>query len=74
MTSPSPTLGEPLLTASQLGVLLGGIPPKTILQYARDGRLPCLRIGRHVRFVRSDVDLALEAQRRRHGRNARGRV
>ena len=43
--------------------LLGGIPPKTVLQYARDGRLPCLRIGKHVRFLRSDVGEAIDALR-----------
>jgi excisionase family DNA binding protein len=59
----SGTLDEPLLTASQVSELLGGIPTKTILQYARDGRLPCLRIGKHVRFIRSDIDRTLEAQR-----------
>lgn len=32
------------------------IPRKTVLQYARDGRLPCVRIGRHVRFRLSDID------------------
>jgi excisionase family DNA binding protein len=63
MASTLSTLDEPLLTASQIGALLGGIPPKTVLQYARDGRLPCVRIGKHVRFVRSDVDQALAALR-----------
>ena len=43
--------------------MLGGIPAKTILQYAREARLPCLRIGRHVRFVRGDVERALAEQR-----------
>ena len=56
-------IDEPLLTARQVGTLLGGIPAKTILQYARDGRLPCVRIGKHVRFVRCDVDQALAALR-----------
>jgi excisionase family DNA binding protein len=56
-------LDEPLLTAAEIGVLLGGIPAKTVLQYARDGRLPCVRIGKHVRFIRSDVDQALATQR-----------
>ena len=56
-------LQEPLLTASQVSELLGGIPPKTVLQYAREGRLPCLRIGRHVRFVRSEIDRTLMTQR-----------
>jgi excisionase family DNA binding protein len=54
-------LDEPLLTAAEVGALLGNVPAKTVLQYARDGRLPCLRIGKHVRFVRNDVDRALSA-------------
>lgn len=63
MASTLSMIHEPLLTASQIGALLGGIPPKTVLQYARDGRLPCVRIGKHVRFVRSDVDQAIAALR-----------
>jgi excisionase family DNA binding protein len=63
MHSTTGTLDEPLLTAAQVSELLGGIPPKTILQYARDGRLPCLRIGKHVRFIRSEIDRTLDAQR-----------
>ena len=58
-----PWLDEPLLTATQVSELLGGIPAKTVLQYARDGRLPCVRIGRHVRFVRSELECALAARR-----------
>jgi excisionase family DNA binding protein len=59
-------LDEPLLTAAEVGVLLGNVPAKTVLQYARDGRLPCLRIGKHVRFVRSDVNRALSDGHNRH--------
>lgn len=68
MTLVPRSLDEPLLTAAQLAELLGGIPAKTVLQYARDGRLPCIRIGRHVRFVRSDVAMVLETQRPADGR------
>jgi excisionase family DNA binding protein len=67
MTSQPGPLDEPLLTARQVSLLLGGIPPKTVLQYAREGRLPCLRIGKHVRFVRSELDEALSAQRASRG-------
>ncbi len=63
MTSQFEPLEEPLLTARQVSLLLGGIPAKTVLQYAREGRLPCLRIGKHGRFVRSELDEALRAQR-----------
>jgi excisionase family DNA binding protein len=52
------------LTAREVSRLLGDIPTKTVLQYAREGRLPCLKIGRHVRFVRSELDHALRTQRR----------
>jgi excisionase family DNA binding protein len=49
---------EPLADAKYIGSLLG-IPTKSVLQYARDGRLPCIRIGRHVRFIVADVQRAL---------------
>jgi excisionase family DNA binding protein len=64
MSAQSAPLDEPLLTAREVSKLLGDIPPKTVLQYAREGRLPCLKIGRHVRFVRSELDHALRQQRR----------
>ena len=63
MASSLSIIDQPLLTAAEIGVLLGGVPAKTILQYAREGRLPCVRIGKHVRFVRGDVDQALAALR-----------
>ena len=50
MGSPSVPLDRPLLNVDQAGRLLGGIPRYTVLQMARDGRLPCLRVGKHVRF------------------------
>ena len=62
-TVPSTSLQEPLFTARQVGAILGGIPSNTVLQYARDGRLPCLRIGKHVRFLRSDVAAELDRMR-----------
>jgi excisionase family DNA binding protein len=40
---------EPLRSADYIAEILD-IPQKTVLQYARDGRLPCVRIGKHVRF------------------------
>lgn len=48
-----------------------GIPMKTVLQYAREGRLPCVRLGRHVRFVMADVERAVDGMR--FGLGARGR-
>jgi excisionase family DNA binding protein len=40
-----------------------GIPRKSVLQYAREGKLPSVRIGRHVRFVIADVQAAIDTQR-----------
>jgi len=57
------SLCEPLLTAEQAGALLGGIPAKTMRTYAKDGRLPCRRIGKHLRFVRAELEEVLTAQR-----------
>jgi excisionase family DNA binding protein len=52
----------PLRDATYVAGLLG-IPRKSVLQYAREGRLPSVRIGRHVRFVIADVQAAIDAQR-----------
>lgn len=50
----------PLLTATEVGRdLLGGVPPKTVNLYAREGRLPCVWIGKHRRFNRPSVERAL---------------
>lgn len=59
----------PLLTAADVGrTMLGGVPPKTINQYAREGRLPCIWIGKHRRFNRPEVEeaIARAAERGRH--------
>jgi excisionase family DNA binding protein len=53
---------EPLRDAEHVGKLLM-IPPKTVLQYARDGRLPCIRIGKHVRFRVSEIETAISPVR-----------
>jgi excisionase family DNA binding protein len=46
-------LSEPLLDAKQAAKLLG-VPPSTVYQWVRDGRLPCLRLGpRAIRFTRT---------------------
>jgi excisionase family DNA binding protein len=55
--SPVSVLSSPLLTADDVAALLG-IPVVTVRQFAREERLPCRRIGRHVRFVRAEVERA----------------
>lgn len=66
LSNDQPTLLEieraPLQDAGYVAELLG-VPRKSVLQYAREGRLPCVRIGRHVRFVIADVQAAIDAQR-----------
>ncbi|MBA3585610.1 MAG: excisionase family DNA-binding protein, partial [Gemmatimonadetes bacterium] len=40
---------------------LGGVPVKTVNQYAREGRIPSLFIGKHRRFSRRAVEAAITA-------------
>jgi excisionase family DNA binding protein len=59
------------MTAAQLAELLL-VRKSTIEDYARRGVLPSLKLGRHRRFVRSDVVRAVDQLR--HGEpNPRGR-
>jgi excisionase family DNA binding protein len=59
---PSP-LTEPLLDARAAAALLA-VRPSWIYEAVRDGRLPHLKIGRHVRFLRSDLERWVLGQRR----------
>jgi excisionase family DNA binding protein len=56
---PTTILSEPLLDADDVAAVLK-IPAKTIRQYAREGRLPARYLGKHVRFVRAEVAVAIE--------------
>jgi len=56
-------LADPLLTAAQAAVVLGGVPAKTVLALAREGRLPCVRIGRYVRFCRAELEREIAHRR-----------
>lgn len=51
-----------LMTATQIAELLQ-MKRSTVDDYARRGVLPSIKLGRHRRFVKSDVEAAL-AQRR----------
>ncbi len=53
---------DELLTADEVAELLH-IPRSTVSDYARRGVLPSIKLGRHVRFVRSDVADAIEGLR-----------
>lgn len=45
------SLAEPLLKADEAAVLLS-VKPSWIYEAVRAGALPCLRVGRHIRFTR----------------------
>lgn len=60
--APAPFDAERLRDAAFIAEFLD-IPAKTVLQYARDGRLPCIRIGKHVRFRLSEVTASLREER-----------
>ena len=65
MTTPVQPLGglEPLLSIEDLAQYLG-VPVTTIYDWRVDGKGPCgVRVGRHVRFTRSDVLAWIQAQR-----------
>jgi excisionase family DNA binding protein len=55
-------LSEPLLTAEGAARLLA-VRESWIRQAVRDGRVPYIPIGRHVRFHRSDLEAWVREQR-----------
>lgn len=46
---------EPLISAIDAGKLLG-IHPVTVLRWAREGRIPHRKLGRKVKFRKSELD------------------
>src|SRR4051794_27274497 len=56
------SLHEPLLTAAEAATLLA-VRRSWIYDAARSGQLPCIRVGRHVRFLRSDLGRWVSSQR-----------
>lgn len=56
------SLGEPLLRAGDAARLLS-VRTSWVYEAVRDGRLPCVRVGRHVRFLRGDLEAWINEQR-----------
>lgn len=54
-TSERSALSEPLLDAPAAAALLA-VKPSWIYEAVRDGRLPHLKVGRHIRFLRTDLE------------------
>lgn len=50
-TNTAMSLDEPLLKADEAAVLLS-VKPSWIYEAVRGGALPCLKVGRHIRFTR----------------------
>ncbi len=65
---------DELMTARQMAGALQ-MRVSTVEEYARRGLLPSVKLGRHRRFVRSEVELAIVglAEQSRHGFIATGR-
>lgn len=59
-------LDEPLLDAAATARLLS-VRPSWVYEAVREGRLPHLKVGRHVRFLRTDLE-AWVLEIRRGGR------
>ena len=59
---PSATLSEPLLTAAAAADLLA-VRTSWVYDAARSGELPCVRLGKHLRFLRSDLERWVADQR-----------
>jgi excisionase family DNA binding protein len=55
-------LSEPLLRPEQAAELLS-VKVSWIYEASRAGRLPFLRVGKHLRFTRSDLEQWLTQQR-----------
>lgn len=47
-----------LMTAAEVAAVLA-VPESTVLHWGRVGVLPRVKLGRHVRFVRSHVQMTL---------------
>ncbi len=58
------SLAEPLLGADDVARLLA-VPRSSVYEYARRRHdpLPAMRVGRHLRFHRSDIERWLDGQR-----------
>lgn len=54
----SDSLLTELMTADQVAALLQ-MRRSTVEDYARRGMLPSLKLGRHRRFIRSDVEASI---------------
>jgi excisionase family DNA binding protein len=38
------------------------VPKKTIYKWIREKKIPCLKLGKHLRFIESDIDQWLRSK------------
>jgi excisionase family DNA binding protein len=62
VADPDVSLDDPLLKAEDIARLLS-VRPSWVYDKVRSGELPCLHVGRHIRFTRRLVEHWLEGQR-----------
>ena len=62
VADPDVSLDDPLLKAEDIARLLS-VRPSWVYDKVRSGELPCLHVGRHIRFTRRLVEHWLERQR-----------
>ena len=55
-------LVEPFLDCAAAAAVLGGVHPKTVERWAREGRIPAYRYFRHWRFRASELELWMCSQ------------
>jgi excisionase family DNA binding protein len=63
VSAPAATLSEPLLTAADAAQLLA-VRTSWIYDAARRGELPRVDVGKHVRFLRADLEHWVAERRR----------
>ncbi len=51
------------MTPDEIAVILR-IARKTVITMAREGRIPCIRVGRFVRFDHGEIQRWIDGQRR----------
>lgn len=57
---------QPLLTAEEVATLLS-VSRKSVYKWTEVGLLPCIRLGRAVRFDQADVEAFLQQAKQREG-------
>ena len=56
VTAPLPAV-EPLLDCAAAATVLGGLHPKTVERWAREGRIPAYHYFRHWKFRASELEV-----------------